>query len=143
MKEQRLQAIHEILTSQQVGSQDELQQLLSAKGFSVTQATLSRDIRALRVAKRPTRDGGYVYVPENPAQVVPGSGKGLVESLEFSGQLAVLKTRPGYAAAVASEIDKHSPREICGTIAGDDTILIIPREGVSREEIKAVLKPMM
>jgi len=57
--------------------------------------------------------------------------------------LAVLKTRPGYAAAVASEIDNRSPLEICGTIAGDDTILIIPREGISREEIKAVLKPVM
>ena len=143
MKEQRLQAIHKILTTQQVGNQDELQRMLSEKGYSVTQATLSRDMRRLQVVKRPARDGGYVYVLDNPSQEVLGGSKGQIKSLEFSGQLVVLKTRPGYAAAIASEIDNHSPREICGTIAGDDTILIIPREGISRDEIKKVLKPML
>ena len=143
MKEQRLQAIHEILTSRQVGGQEELQCLLSEKGYSVTQATLSRDMRELEVVKRPAKGGGYVYVLDNPSREVLNMGKGQIESLEFSGHLAVVKTRPGYAAAIASEIDNHSPHEICGTIAGDDTILIIPREGISREEIKKVLKPML
>ena len=60
-------------------------------------------------------------------------------SLEFSGQLAVMKTRPGYAMAIAGEIDNKAAHYVLGTVAGDDTILLIPREDVSRETIKDVL----
>ncbi|MDR1556555.1 MAG: ArgR family transcriptional regulator, partial [Tannerellaceae bacterium] len=56
-------------------------------------------------------------------------------SLEFSGNLAVIKTRPGYAMGIASDIDAGAPREILATVAGDDTILVIPREGYSRDKI--------
>jgi hypothetical protein len=60
-------------------------------------------------------------------------------NIEFSGNLAVLKTRPGYAMGIASDIDAKAPREILGTIAGDDTILLIPREGISREGVLQAL----
>ena len=60
-------------------------------------------------------------------------------NIEFSGNLAVVKTRPGYAMGIASDIDTHAPCEILGTIAGDDTILIIPREGISRDKIVKAL----
>lgn len=143
MKGQRLAIIQEIISTQQVGSQEELLQLLSAKGYSITQATLSRDIRKLQIVKRPNQNGDYVYTLDHE-RVSPHKGtQKTIDSIEFSGHLAVVKTRPGYAAAIASEIDSVAPKEIAGTIAGDDTILIIPREGISREEIKKVLKPML
>jgi transcriptional regulator of arginine metabolism len=59
--------------------------------------------------------------------------------LEFSGNLAVIKTRPGYAMGIASDIDASAPQEILATVAGDDTILVIPREGYSRESIAAAI----
>jgi transcriptional regulator of arginine metabolism len=62
-----------------------------------------------------------------------------VLSLEFSGQLAVVKTKPGYASAIAWDIDNKANEQVLGTIAGDDTILIIPREGISRDEILLML----
>jgi transcriptional regulator of arginine metabolism len=64
---------------------------------------------------------------------------GAVLSIEFSGNLAVMKTKPGYASAIAWDIDNKGSVEILGTIAGDDTILIIPREGVTREQILTLM----
>ena len=144
MKKKRLQAIREILSSQQIGSQEELLRILSLKGFSVTQATLSRDIRELQVARRPSRDGaGYIYTLDNMTPVLPITDSRLkILSLEFSGQLAVAKTRPANASSVAAEIDALEFPGILGTIAGDDTILVILRENVAREKIERVLKPM-
>jgi len=141
-KRERLSVISEILRFQVVGSQDDLLELLSEKGYEVTQATLSRDLKVLKVAKTPLSNGDYKYVL--PAQIKPISDElisrnftshGAVLNLEFSGQLAILKTRPGYASAIALDIDNRATEEVLGTIAGDDTILLIPREGVSREEI--------
>lgn len=141
IKTQRLNAIVNLIENHKVGSQEDLLILLEKGGFKTTQATLSRDLKALKVAKQPDQDGGYVYVlPESNDQdepVVtheefPLSG---ILSIEFSGNLAIMKTRPGFANGVASVIDSHGPFEILGTIAGDDTILIISRENVSREEV--------
>ena len=114
------------------------------QGFQFTQATLSRDIKHLKIAK--AHDGADNYLYTLPDQIrVPGAGnQGRVldtkpatgyRNIEFSGNLAVLKTRPGYAMGIASDIDAKAPREILGTIAGDDTILLIPREGISREGV--------
>ena len=60
-------------------------------------------------------------------------------SLDFSGQLAILKTKPGYASAIAWDIDNKASNEVLGTIAGDDTVLLIPREGITKEEIMKVI----
>ena len=68
-------------------------------------------------------------------QVVKNPAQSIHSNIEFSGNLAVIKTRPGYAMGIASDIDTHAPKEILGTIAGDDTILVIPREGFSRQNI--------
>ncbi len=134
-KQERLQDIRHIITTQDIESQEELLQLLNDKGYSTTQATLSRDIRQLKIAKIHV-NGSYVYrFPEQEStqqlQLYPG--------IEFSGTLAVVKTPPGYAMGVASDIDRHAPKEIVGTIAGDDTILIIPREGYNREQVAEAL----
>ncbi len=118
-----------------------LLKILTEKGFELTQATLSRDIKELKIIKLPTSKGTYIYQLSDRViqeEDIPMSSFGFV-SIEFSGQLAVMKTRPGYAMAIAAEIDKRAKEHILGTVAGDDTILLIPREGISREEVLATL----
>ncbi len=142
-KSERLEAIRTLLTAEQVGSQEELLQKLVALGFDLTQATLSRDLKLLKVMKAPGNDGRYVYVMPNSVPSAPDAGEafsinGLV-SLEFSGNLAVAKTRPGFANGIASIIDEHLPQSIIGTIAGDDTILMVLKEGVTQIEVKNTL----
>ncbi|SHF30591.1 arginine repressor [Dysgonomonas macrotermitis] len=145
-KKSRHKIIKDIILSTDITSQDMLLNILTDKGFDVTQATLSRDIKEMKVVKAPTSKGGYAYqlsetfntglpvIEENTSL----SAYGFV-NIEFSGQLAVIKTRPGYAMAIAGEIDNKAARTILGTVAGDDTILLIPRENVNREDVVASL----
>ena len=140
MKEQRQRMISQIISNEIIRNQDDLIKSLADKGTFVTQATLSRDMKELRIVKKHDEKNLYVYsLPDETSSAIPEKNESETLSIEFSGNLAVLKTRPGYAMAVAFEIDKHSPREIAGTIAGDDTILIIPREGFSREQVASAL----
>ncbi len=142
-KAQRLMTIKQLISSRKIGSQEELVSLLEEEGFKITQATLSRDLKYLKVAKVADIETGYKYViPDNiskPDSIIqtgnddfPLSG---VDSIEFSGQMAIMKTRPGFAGGIASVIDSHNPYEILGTVAGDDTILIISREGISKTDV--------
>ena len=148
IRQNRLKIISSILNAQIINSQDALQQALKAEGISVTQATLSRDLKVLKVVKTALPDGTYKYVLPNslpPAnEKVTGisneAARGAVLEIGFSGQFAVVKTRPGYASAVAYDIDLRGEEYILGTIAGDDTILVIPHEQFSRETIQAFLK---
>lgn len=146
-KRNRLQIITEILRSKVVGSQEELLKLLQDRQCDVTQATLSRDLKLLKVAKTPLSNGLYKYVLpvyNKPLSVQPTANPtisyGAVLSIEFSGQLAVVKTKPGYASAIAWDIDNKATEEVLGTIAGDDTILVVPREGITREDILLMMK---
>ena len=145
-KKERLSVISEILRFQVMGSQEELLDLLREKGYDVTQATLSRDLKVMKVAKTPLSNGAYKYVL--PPQIKPISDElsslnftshGAVLSLDFSGHLALVKTKPGYASTIAWDIDSRASNEVLGTIAGDDTVLLIPRDGVTREEIMKVI----
>ncbi len=147
-KKERLIAICRVIKEHSVTSQEELKNLLDEEGFSFTQATLSRDMKLLKIIKYPDAKGNYIYVlPEennyanNVKNVIDKKGLAyqVPNSVEFSGNLGIIKTRPGYAMAIASDIDNRATNEILGTIAGDDTILIIPREGMSREKIIDVL----
>ena len=143
-KNSRLDAIKMIISSKEIGSQEELLQELSKEGFQLTQATLSRDLKQLKVAKAASMNGNYVYVlPNNTmykriteshsaTEMLRMDG---IRGLEFSGNLAVIRTRPGYASSVAYVIDTHNLNEILGTIAGDDTILLVLREGCTRSSI--------
>jgi Arginine repressor len=139
-KEERLETICQIIANQDVSSQEELLSCLNNMGYSTTQATLSRDIRQLGIAKVHI-DGSYVYrLPEQALVKETQSGQTkFSHNLEFSGNLAIVKTSPGYAMGIASDIDLNAPVEILATIAGDDTILIIPREGYSRESVAKAL----
>ena len=142
-------AIKQLISSRKVSSQEDLLALLDSEGYQITQATLSRDLKYLKVAKVPDPETGYRYVipetgvkqeEENSHEEFPVSG---VESIEFSGQMAIMKTRPGFANGIASVIDSHGPYEILGTIAGDDTILLISREGVSKMDVVNALSLFM
>lgn len=133
-KKERLETICQIISEEPITNQEQLIKRLEEKGFSVTQATLSRDIRQLKVAKVHDANGLYVYcLPERPRFLRKKADAH--PNIEFSGNLAIIKTRPGYAMGIASDIDMHAPEEILGTIAGDDTILVIPREGFDRQSV--------
>ena len=141
MKEHRLQMITHIINNEVIRSQDDLIRSLAGKGIIVTQATLSRDIKELKIFKKHDENNLYVYSlseATSPVAISETNEANRVK-IEFSGNLAILKTLPGYAMAIAFEIDQHNPREIAGTIAGDDTILVIPREGYSRDQVAFVL----
>lgn len=141
-----------IISSQELGSQDELLEALQKEGFKLTQATLSRDLKQLKVAKAATMNGNYVYVLPNvtmckrvstPQQIremmqVPG-----FLSINFSGNMGVIKTRPGYASSIAYNIDNNDIPQIIGTIAGDDTIFIVIRQGVTDNEVIEALNDVV
>lgn len=142
MKRRRLEAIKSIISRETVQNQDELQKRLEEYGFSVTQATLSRDLRELGIVKSHSAErGGYCYVDARQGKVLPIEPHRnrytveTIKSVEFSGNQGVVKTYPGFAAAVASVIDDNVHAGIMGTIAGDDAILLILREGVTPEQV--------
>ncbi len=142
---ERLLAIKRIISSYRISSQEELLEKLSELGFTYTQATLSRDLKFLKVAKVVDESMGYVYIlPEmRSAKEEPRTELNLpingFLSIDFNDNFAVIKTLPGYAASIAFAIDNLKAYEILGTIAGDDTILIIPREKVLRTDLRNLL----
>lgn len=141
-KKERQDIIKNIINQSIINSQELLLQMLLQKGIDVTQATLSRDIKELKIAKVPLADGKYAYqLPETAVTGRQNTHPVSVEGrgIEFSGNLAVLKTRPGYAMAIAGEIDQMNPKEILGTVAGDDTILLVIRENISRKDVLKAL----
>ena len=152
VKNNRLEALRLIISSQQLGSQDELLNALQKEGFKLTQATLSRDLKQLKVAKAASMSGNYVYVLPNDTMYkrvsTPNSIREMMKvpgfvSINFSGNLGVIKTRPGYASSIAWNIDNSDIPEIIGTIAGDDTIFIVVKEGIRHQEIIEALNEVV
>lgn len=140
----RHRAIRQIIASGRILSQNELKEVLESQGFTTTQATLSRDLMALKVIKVPDSEKGYIYaLSENyqsaPPQVKDSSPLRTCRSIAFSDNLAVLKCLPSFAPSVALILDAFEMDEIIGTIAGDDTVLIILKEGLSRERFRSAL----
>ena len=147
-KNNRLEALRMIISSRQLGSQEELLNALQEEGFQLTQATLSRDLKQLKVAKASTLRGNYVYVLPNdtmykrvstPGNVRNMMGESGLLSIKFSGNMGVIKTRPGYASAIAWNIDSKELPQILGSIAGDDTIFVVIKEGCGHEEVAKAL----
>jgi transcriptional regulator of arginine metabolism len=133
MKARRQAAIREIVDHEPVRNQEQLRHRLAARGFAVTQATLSRDIKELGLVKR-SSDGAYQPPgPEAPPQAsalaVLGRALGqYLQGTDTSQQLLVLRTGPGQAQLLALAIDRARLEGVLGTIAGDDTILVICRD---------------
>ena len=148
VKTNRLEALRLIISSQQLGSQDELLNALQKEGFKLTQDTLSRDLKQLKVAKAASMSGNYVYVLPNETMYkrvsTPNSIREMMKvpgfiSINFSGNMGIIKTRPGYASSIAWNIDNSDVPEILGTIAGDDTIFIVIKEGVKHQDVVEAL----
>lgn len=135
----RQQAILDIIQSGPVSNQEELAQRLKQAGIETTQATLSRDLRALKISKVPGE--GYVTTAPRRQSVATDLSSGILR-IQFSGQLGVVKTLPGLANAVASLIDHQAVFPVIGTIAGDDTILLILREGSAPNAVLLALSPL-
>jgi transcriptional regulator of arginine metabolism len=142
----RIASIKRIIAANGVASQERLIELLRKEGFAVTQATLSRDLKALGIAKVPDAGGGYAYTLPEP-DVKPGRDATFIQdftrgyvSMEFSGRFGLMKTLPGHASSVAAALDGLRIAEVLGTIAGDDTILVVPRNGVARQAMLAAMK---
>lgn len=147
-RNERLMEIRRLIGNRNISSQDELMKIMEKQGYEMTQATLSRDLKYLKVAKMPDNQAGYVYILADKEQVVEEpelSGQGLngLISLDFAQGMAILKTLPGHASSIAYTLDNLNSYEIAGTIAGDDTILLIPRDGVSRSDLANLLSLRM
>lgn len=139
-KEGRQAAIVELVSAHEVGSQEELRQLLVERGVDVTQATLSRDIRDLGLARVSAEDGIRYVVPESQTDDddKPLLGKllpQLFSRINGVGELIVLHTVRSGAQPIAEAIDQEEFEEVLGTIAGDDTILIVTRSPDAREAL--------
>ncbi len=146
-KEKRLNAIRKIITNQKIRSQEELLRKLIDLGFELTQATLSRDLKHLKVGRIPS-ENGFTYVISN--EFIQSTNKFAnspvilgFRSIEFSGNIAIIKTLPAYSHAVADTLDKAGIHEILGTVAGNDTVIVVIREGFnSKQVINAIVKSL-
>ena len=141
-KRERHLAIHEIVETQAVQSQDELRQLLRQRGCEVTQSTLSRDLHELRLARIPTADGvRYAFTDAGVATMDDDRGAleallpQLFDKVDGTGELVVLHTVTGGAQPVAAAIDSEAWPDVLGTIAGDDTILLVCRSVEARGRV--------
>ncbi|MCG8702226.1 MAG: ArgR family transcriptional regulator [Bacteroidales bacterium] len=144
-KTERLLAIKEIIANNKISSQEELLLLLEDRGLNYTQATLSRDLKFLKVNKISDPEKGYIYeLPDHHLHIINEVAESYAAqgflSVEFANNLGVIKTHPGYANSIAALIDNANPFEIVGTIAGDDTILIIPSDRVAEKDVINALK---
>ena len=139
MKAQRHNVILRLLREHAIPSQERLRHLLHREGFDVTQATLSRDIRELGLIKQNDADGGHHYAAP-PEETVPlPSLAGFVPSLllraDGVGPLLVIRTPTGGANALAAALDREVWPEILGTLAGDDTVLIVAQSTAARRKL--------
>ncbi len=142
MKYSRQSKILEIIEAKDVETQDELASELRASGFQVTQATVSRDIKEMRLIKVLTKDGRYKYasIKEKEGAVNDRFLKiyrNSVISVDYAGNMVIIKTLVGSANAAAVSIDALNIKEIVGTIAGDDTIFLVIRD---ESQVQKVIK---
>jgi len=147
-KTKRLLAIEKIISEENISSQDVLLRNLKGKGISCTQATLSRNLRQLGVSRVPNGSGGYKYFLAENSKLSPDSATKLniitvIREIVDAKGLMVIKTIPGNANATAYYIDYAGRYEIAGTIAGDDTVLLIPRDGISLKQIHTCLEMIL
>ncbi len=144
-KTKRLLAIEKIIEEAHISTQDELLKRLKGKGISCTQATLSRNLRQLGVARIPNGTGEYKYsLSENIRSTANSPVKlnivPVIQDIVEAKGLMVIKTIPGNASNTAFFIDGAGRYEIAGTIAGDDTILLIPRDGITLQQVHTCLE---
>ncbi|HYV98609.1 MAG TPA: arginine repressor [Gemmatimonadaceae bacterium] len=138
-KRERQHLILEVIRTRVVASQEELRQLLLHKGWDVTQSTLSRDMKELRLARVQTREGVRYTSPAEATEGRHAALSALLPQLflrlDGVGELLVLKTTAGSAQAAAAVLDSENSPDLVGTLAGDDTVLLICRSEAARERL--------
>lgn len=145
-KSKRLIAIEKIILEERVQSQEELLKKLSKKGIRCTQATLSRNLREIGVIRIPDDSGGYRYaLPLNVSESMGNERPGMnmlpvILGITDAKGLVLVRTLPGNANSTAWAIDNAGRYEIAGTVAGDDTIIVIPRDRISSRQVHACLE---
>ena len=136
----RLHCIQAIVSTHQIDRQDVLLSLLRKEGFTTTQSMLSRDLRQLRISKMRRKDGKSVYVMPDEQQIKSLPTREEQDEklwrMDISGNLMVLHTPPGHAGMIAYEIDSTLDPMFLGTVAGDDTILVVLAEGATAESAR-------
>ncbi len=143
MRKHRLKIIQKVLIDNYIKSQEEILLKLKEESITITQATLSRDLKYLKVLKILVPNVGYIYALPNDIKRLDSQSKSFVNiegvlSINFSQNIAVVHTLPGYATQICVNIDNAEIPEIIGTVAGDDTILSVIREDISQEQFKNI-----
>jgi len=143
--------ILDIIAQRPIGTQDDLVDALRNTGVDVTQATVSRDIRRLGLIKVPAGAGTYRYQAPGTTRLQPREVEGrlkrafddYVESIDEGSGLILVKTASGSAGTVAEAIDEMNWKEVVGTVAGDNTIIIVPKRAAMRDAVLARLRGML
>lgn len=149
MKSERQARILELITKFEIETQDDMMNRLREEGFAVTQATVSRDLRELQLTKSLTARGTYRYSVNSAKNHIRNNVKlssAMADSIthvDYSMNNVVIKTYPGMAQAVASGIDAMNMQDILGSVAGDDTIIIITKNEESSSLIRARILEIM
>ncbi len=140
----RLALIEQLVRENVIVSQEELLTMMEGKGMKCTQATLSRDLRQMGISRGFDGSGGYRYLhpsgKDGVTEALPGSETAAITGMTWARGLLLISTPPGFASAVAIRIDRAGRYEIAGTVAGDDTILLIPRDNISNESVEECLR---
>jgi transcriptional regulator of arginine metabolism len=147
-KRRRRDIIRELIESDPPANQKELVERLTARGIEADQSTVSRDLREMGAARLPGRDGVLVYGfpgerrgPFGEAELRRGM-KDYITGMEASGNMVILHTGPGNAQAMAAILDRSRLEEVAGTVAGDDTILLVVREGYGAKDMMERFREM-
>jgi transcriptional regulator of arginine metabolism len=147
MKQKRQAKILELIESYDIGTQEDMLRYLRDSGFDVTQATVSRDIRELKLYKGTGKDGRVRYhLTARKDAPAPRFSSALTESIvkvDYAGNIIVINTYPGMANAVATCVDSISTSDIVGSVAGDDTILVVVRSEERAKELCSGLRTMI
>ena len=148
MKSRRQDAIVKLLQTQRIETQEELAEALRELGFRVTQATISRDIRAMHLMKVPSQEGGYQYaVPEQGGRIISDRLIRILRDslihVESAGHMVVVKTLSGSAGSAAEALDLLQLEEMLGSIAGDNTIFIVAKDQSAAEQIVEQIRKIM
>ncbi|MDD7408696.1 MAG: arginine repressor [Anaerovoracaceae bacterium] len=149
MRYSRQEKILELISNNEIETQEALVSMLAKEGYSATQATVSRDIKELRLVKRRSASGKYIYSRSEESHRAGSAGRyesifrNTVNSIEYSGNILVIKTVSGCANAAGEALDSMSFEEIVGTLAGDNTLFAVVDSPEHAPEISARLRSML
>lgn len=142
MKSTRQNEILKIIREKSVGTHEELIEELQNRGINVTQATVSRDIKELRLIKIPMANGSAYAVSSKEEINTEAMFKESIKSIEYAMNLVVIKTHPGMAGGIAASVDSFFGNRILGSVAGDDTLLVVTRNEAEANKVSEQAKAL-